>query len=77
MRQRVEVRGLAGQVQIRKDGAIVATHPRGTAARLVSDPDPYEGASTERVVAPPPLGRLGRRLQELAATPVAQRSVDL
>ena len=77
MRQRVEVRGLAGQVQIRKDGAIVATHPRGTAARLVTDPDHYEGAGTERVVAPPPLGRLGRRLQKLQAAPVTHRSVDL
>ena len=77
VRQRVEVRSLAGQVQIRKDGAIVATHPRGTAARLVTDPDHYEGASTERVVAPPPLDRLGRRPQELQAAPVAQRSVDL
>ena len=55
----------------------MATHPRGTAARLVTDPDHDEGASTGRVVAPPPLGRLGRRLQELAATPVTHRSVDL
>ena len=77
VRQRVEVRGLAGHVQIRTGGAVVATHPRGTEARLVTDPSHYEGASTERVVAPPPLGRLGRRLQELAAAPVARRSVDL
>ena len=77
VRQRVEVRGLAGHVEIRTGGAVVATHPRGTAARLVTDPAHYEGASTGRVVAPPPLGRLGRRLQELAAAPVARRSVDL
>ena len=77
VRQRVEVRGLAGHVEIRTGGAVVATHPRGTAARLVTDPSHYEGASTARVIAPPPLGRLGRRLQELAAAPVARRSVDL
>ncbi len=77
VRQRVEVRGLAGKVEIRTGGAVVATHPRGTEARLVTDPSHYEGASTERVVAPPPLGRLGRRMQELAAAPVARRSVDL
>ena len=77
VRQRVEVRGLAGHVQIRTGGAVVATHPRGTEARLVTDPAHYDGASTGRVVAPPPLGRLGQRLQELAAAPVARRSVDL
>ena len=77
VRQRVEVRGLAGHVQTRTGGAVVATHPRGTEALLVTDPSHYDGASTDRVVAPPPLGRLGRRLQELAAAPVARRSVDL
>ena len=37
----------------------------------------YEGASTERVVAPPTLGRMGRRLRELAALPVARPPLDL
>ena len=36
----------------------------------------YEGCSTERVQAPPPLGRLGRRMLELASAPVAHRSID-
>lgn len=75
--QDVEVRGGAGTVQVFKAGARVAAHPRGTAARLVIDQAHYDGASTGRVIAPPPLGRLGARIQELALTPVAQRSIDL
>lgn len=77
VRQTVEVRGLAGSVQVLKGCEVVATHPRGTEARLVKDDSHYQGTSTERVIAPPPLGRMGRRLQELAAVPVARRSLDL
>jgi hypothetical protein len=43
----------------------------------VIDPTHYEGASTERVSAPPPLGRMGARIMELAAEPVAHRAIDL
>jgi hypothetical protein len=43
----------------------------------VIDPTHYEGASTERVVAPPPLGRMGRRMLELAQEAVTHRSIDL
>jgi hypothetical protein len=56
---------------------IIATHPRHTSARLVIDQAHYDGPSTDRVTAPPPLGRMGARIQELAFTPVAQRSIDL
>jgi hypothetical protein len=55
----------------------VARHPRGTARRLVLDPRHYDGPNTDRVLAPPPLGRMGRRLQELAEAPVMQRSIEL
>lgn len=48
----------------------------GTRQPLVIDPTHYEGRSTKRVQAPPPLGRLGRRLLELAQEPVAHRSID-
>lgn len=75
--ERVEVRGGAGVVQIVKDGRTIAEHARGTAARLVIDQAHYDGGSTERVVAPPPLGKLGARIQDLAGTPVASRSIDL
>jgi transposase len=75
--ERVEVRGAAGAVQILKACAEVARHPRGTDRRLVVDPRHYDGPGTERVIAPPPLGRMGRRLQELAEAPVLQRSIEL
>ena len=29
------------------------------------------------MIAPPPLGRMGRRMQEIAATAVQHRSIDL
>jgi hypothetical protein len=75
--QLVEVRGLAGRVQVLKDTAVIADHARGTAELLVRDNAHYEGESTERVEAPMPLGRMGRRMQELAASGVQHRSLDL
>jgi transposase len=75
--ERVEVHGCAGQVQIVKNCALIAVHPRGTAARLIIDQAHYDGPNTDRVIAPPPLGRLGARIQELALSPVAHRSIDL
>ena len=56
---------------------MIATHPRATAARLVIDQAHYDGPSTERVLAPPPLGRLGLKIQDLALSPVARHSLDL
>lgn len=73
----VEIRGGAGVVQILAERAIVAEHPRHTARRLVLDPAHYEGAATPTVLPPTPLGRLGRRLQELALLPVERRPIDL
>lgn len=75
--QQVEVRGLAGRVQILKDAAVVAEHPRGTDALLLRDEAHYEGKCTDRVRAPMPLGRMGRRLQDIAASKVQHRSIDL
>ena len=77
VRREVEVRGVAGRVQIWKDGAVIAEHPRGGAALIAIDETHYDGESTERVIAPPPLGRMGRRMQEIAATAVQHRSIDL
>jgi transposase len=73
----VEVRGCAQTVQILADGQILRTYPRRTEARVLLDPECYEGPSTERVQAPPPLGRMGKRLAELAAMPVERRPLDL
>lgn len=75
--QRVEVRGCAGKVQIYADGRVVQEHPRGTVERLLLDPACYEGEATDRVLAPPPLGQMGRRLQEIYQMPVETRPVDL
>jgi len=75
--QMVEVRGCATTVQIWADGSLQCEYPRGTEQRLLIDPECYEGEATERVLAPPPLGRMGRRLQEIASTPVEQRPLDL
>ena len=77
VRTLVEVRGCATTVQILADNAIVAVHARRTPHRLVIDPTHYEGASTDRVSAPPPLGRMGKRMLELAAEPVMHRALDL
>jgi hypothetical protein len=72
----VEVRGCAGKVQILFEGRVVREYPRRTAARILVDTTCYEGESTDRVIAPPPLGRMGKRLEELAREPVLHRSVD-
>lgn len=73
----VEIRGGAGVVQILADHAVIAEHARHTTRRLVTEPAHYEGRSTATVLAPTPLGRLGQRLQELAAIPVERRPIDL
>jgi transposase len=75
--QRVEVRGACGRVQILAGHRIVAQHPRHSAERIVIDPAHYQGPSTPRVIAPQPLGRMGLRLQEIAAMPVTSRPIDL
>ena len=75
--QRVEVRGCATTVQILADGRVVKEYPRGTEERLLLDPACYEGEDTDRVLAPTPLGKMGRRLQEIWQMPVEQRPLDL
>lgn len=73
----VEVRGCATAVQVLHDGRVVAEHPRASRERVVLDPAHYEGPGDERVVPPVPLGRMGRRLQEIVMMPVEQRPIDL
>lgn len=75
--QRVEVRGCAVKVQILAEGRVLREYPRGTAERILLDPSCYEGPSTDRVAAPPPLGKMGQRLQEIYFLPVELRPLDL
>lgn len=75
--QRVEVRGCAETVQILAEGKVIREYPRRTPQRLLLDPTCYEGTSTDRVLAPPPLGKMGRKLLELAQMPVEARPMDL
>jgi transposase len=74
--QMVEMRGCTATVQVWAEGRAVASHPRRTRWRLVIDPSHYEGASTERALAPVPLGRMGRRMQEILALAPERRPID-
>lgn len=91
VRRQVEVFGTARQVVIRAGGAggqEIARHPRRTDALLVLDPTHYEGDSTDRVLAPTPLGRRARlqmagfssasahALAQLPAAAAIQRPID-
>ena len=73
----VEVRGCAEVVQVIHDGRVVAEHPRASRERLLIDPGHYEGPGDDRVDPPVPLGRMGRRLQEIVLQPVERRPLDL
>jgi hypothetical protein len=77
--RRVEVRGCSGTVQVLdpQTAAVLVAYPRHTAERLLIDPACYEGRGTDRVLPPKPLGRMARRLQEIAAIPVQARPIDL
>lgn len=75
--RRVEVRGCAEKVQIVAEGSVVREWPRHSEERILLDESCYEGESTDRVEAPRPLGRMAKRLTEIAAMPVARRPIDL
>lgn len=77
VRQQVEVRGCVGKVQILAEGKIIREYPRHTRERIFLDSSCYEGEATEHIEPPPPLGRMGRRLQEIYEMPVEQRPLDL
>lgn len=75
--QPVEIRGCACEVQILHGTAVVATHRRATPERIVLDPAHFDGESSETVLAPMPLGRMGSRLAEIAALAPEHRPLDL
>jgi hypothetical protein len=75
----VEVRGCSARVQVidPQTGSVLVEYPRHTPERVLIDPACYEGRGTDSVAPPKPLGRMARRLQEIAALPVERRPVDL
>jgi transposase len=75
----VEVRGCSGRVQILdpQTARVLLWYPRHTQERIWIDPTCYEGPGTAEVIPPKPLGRMARKLQEIAALPVEQRPMDL
>lgn len=75
----VEVRGCSGFIQVvdRGDGEILKQYPRKTEQLLFVDPDCYEGDATSRVSSPRPLGQMARKLDQIAALPVQQRSIEI
>jgi hypothetical protein len=73
----VEVRGCSEVVQVWHEGRVVAEHPRKTQERLLLDPSHYEGPGDDRVCPPVPLGKRGRKLQEILERSVEQRPLDL
>jgi len=75
--RRVEVRGCVETVQILSDGRVVREYPRRTPERILIDPSCYEGEPTDELLPPRPLGKMGRRLQEIVEMPVDQRPLDL
>jgi transposase len=75
----LEVRGCNGFLQVvhPKTGEILRKYPRGTEQRLLIDPSCYAGDGTETVALPRPLGRMSRKLEEIAALPVQLRSIEI
>jgi transposase len=75
--ERVEVRGCVDKVQILSGGVVLREYPRQTSERILIDPTCFEGEATDRVLPPPPLGRMGQKLQEIYEMPVEHRPLDL
>jgi hypothetical protein len=75
----IEARGCVGVVQFvdPDTGAIIRVYPRGTAERILTDPTCYDGPATDRVLPPPPLGRMATALAAIGEMEVELRSVDI
>ena len=80
--RKIEVRGCSGIVQMvdPKTGQVVKQYPRHTAKLLLIDQDCYEfeesDGSEPQVPRPLPLGKMARRIEEIALQGVAVRSID-
>ena len=73
----VEIRGCASSVVIISGAHTLARHPRGTAERIVLDQSHFEGPGTASVMAPLPLGKMDRKLQEIYDLAPEARPLDL
>ena len=75
----VEVRGCSGRVQILdpQTATPLISYARHTLERILIEPACYEGPGTTEVLPPKPLGRMARKLQEIASLPVERRPMDL
>lgn len=58
----MRVRGCGDTVEVLGGLKVVKRYPRGTASRLLVDQADDDGESTDEVIAPMPLGELGRRI---------------
>jgi hypothetical protein len=68
----VEVHGRSECVQILdpQTAVVLVSYPRHTPQRIWIDHACYEGPGTAEVLPPKPLGRMARKLQEIASLPV-------
>lgn len=73
----VTVHGCSRVVQVWAERRVIAEHPRRGRERVVIDPRHYEGEATAEVLPPLPLGRMGRRLQQIADMAPQARPIDL
>jgi len=73
----VEIRGCARSVVVVSGTLTVARHPRNTAERILLDQSHFEGQATDTVIPPQPLGRMGRKLQEIYDLTPQARPLDL
>jgi transposase len=77
IRRTVQVRGCAGTVEIYSaDGQHLASYPRGTECRLLLDQRHAEGSGDDRVMAPTPLGKVGRAIVLEKSWEVTRRPID-
>ena len=60
-----------------RTATVLISYPRHTRERIVIDPVCYEGPGTAQGLPPKPLGRMARKLQEIASLPVERRPMDL
>ncbi|MCD6133727.1 MAG: IS21 family transposase [Deltaproteobacteria bacterium] len=71
----VQVRGCVGEVQIYKNGKLIATHSRKTKKLLIIDQSHYEGKPTEKVTSPQMLGKVTKTLLGCFDVPVEKRAI--